>query len=290
MHPDLGHWLQRDPIQFFVSPNLYRYVDNSPTTFVDPYGLAEKRPQFECRGTQIPVPHNARRVLPGVNWDRLKRTMSRLKKDQHGVQMSFDDAFLLWQDAGARNRRDGTWQRQMLGQGCVGVTSLWAGRDGMRLSGPTIETCYGSFAQAKRVRDQWRKDGKCKDRCNFSGATSRPVIFAFRWAASTAFEERARQDGGETYQVCPGCGHVDWKNYVPSREISFDFGFYMEELDAWWHASTAEYAGGKIYLSQQNAFLNNPGTFIDPADANQKKERTTVYCVICEGDFEKGGQ
>jgi RHS repeat-associated protein len=35
----LGRFLQRDPLGEAEGPNLYPYVDNNPTTFVDPWGL-----------------------------------------------------------------------------------------------------------------------------------------------------------------------------------------------------------------------------------------------------------
>ncbi|MBX9627173.1 MAG: RHS repeat-associated core domain-containing protein, partial [Gemmataceae bacterium] len=43
--PNVGRWLQPDPIGFAGGdPNLYRYVGNSPTNFVDPSGLSGEPP------------------------------------------------------------------------------------------------------------------------------------------------------------------------------------------------------------------------------------------------------
>jgi hypothetical protein len=36
---NLGRWLQRDPIGYLESPNLYEYVTSRPTQFTDPGGL-----------------------------------------------------------------------------------------------------------------------------------------------------------------------------------------------------------------------------------------------------------
>jgi RHS repeat-associated protein len=42
--PELGRFLQRDPLGFGDDVNLYRYVGNNPVNYVDPWGLsAEKR-------------------------------------------------------------------------------------------------------------------------------------------------------------------------------------------------------------------------------------------------------
>jgi hypothetical protein len=38
-HPTLGRWLQRDPIRYRDSSNLYNYVTGRPIKFVDPRGL-----------------------------------------------------------------------------------------------------------------------------------------------------------------------------------------------------------------------------------------------------------
>ncbi len=37
--PELGRFLQADPIEYFDSMNLYQYVSNNPVNFVDPMGL-----------------------------------------------------------------------------------------------------------------------------------------------------------------------------------------------------------------------------------------------------------
>jgi RHS repeat-associated protein len=37
--PHLGRWMSRDPIEYEGGPNLYSYVSEQPTTFVDPFGL-----------------------------------------------------------------------------------------------------------------------------------------------------------------------------------------------------------------------------------------------------------
>jgi hypothetical protein len=39
-HPDEGRWMSRDPISEEGGQNLYAFVNNDPTDFIDPYGLA----------------------------------------------------------------------------------------------------------------------------------------------------------------------------------------------------------------------------------------------------------
>jgi uncharacterized protein RhaS with RHS repeats len=44
--PNLGRWIQRDPIGEQGGLNLYRYVANDPLNFYDPYGLTAYPPGF----------------------------------------------------------------------------------------------------------------------------------------------------------------------------------------------------------------------------------------------------
>ena len=38
--PSVGRWMSQDPIGFHGDPsNVYRYVNNSPTNWIDPFGL-----------------------------------------------------------------------------------------------------------------------------------------------------------------------------------------------------------------------------------------------------------
>jgi hypothetical protein len=54
--PTIGRWMQEDPIEFEgEDPNLYRYVGNSPTDFVDPLGLWAESPSLNPAG-QTPGP------------------------------------------------------------------------------------------------------------------------------------------------------------------------------------------------------------------------------------------
>ncbi len=45
-HPDLGRWLQRDPLGYVDGMSLYEYVQSGPTFWLDPFGL-EKCPVEE---------------------------------------------------------------------------------------------------------------------------------------------------------------------------------------------------------------------------------------------------
>jgi RHS repeat-associated protein len=44
--PELGDFLQRDPLGYFDSPNLYQFLNRNPVNFLDPLRLYEKDIHF----------------------------------------------------------------------------------------------------------------------------------------------------------------------------------------------------------------------------------------------------
>lgn len=64
--PELGRWLNRDPLGEEGGQNLYAFVRNSPTLFVDPFGLEDdgKKKQCCCNGQSFATMNQCCNVGP----------------------------------------------------------------------------------------------------------------------------------------------------------------------------------------------------------------------------------
>jgi RHS repeat-associated protein len=58
--PELGRFLQTDPVGYADSPNLYNYVLGDPVNLVDPLGLQA------CSGNSCPGPSSGNIIVPGT--------------------------------------------------------------------------------------------------------------------------------------------------------------------------------------------------------------------------------
>ena len=78
--PELGRFLQVDPIKYNVGPNIYNYVDNNPCIWVDPLGLQK---QSNCLIT-IRLAHGFSE--PKSNWnDYLTRNWEEMEENAQRI-------------------------------------------------------------------------------------------------------------------------------------------------------------------------------------------------------------
>ena len=75
-HPGIGRFLQRDPLGYFPDNNLYRYVNNNPVNWVDPFGFKAKNPYRAPGGSDPDSPPWNRPYYPSFVPDVLKEPPS----------------------------------------------------------------------------------------------------------------------------------------------------------------------------------------------------------------------
>jgi RHS repeat-associated protein len=63
--PEFGRFLQIDPTGYAVGLNLYAYVRNNPTRYVDPYGLAPQIPEIPPEALN-PPPEVIEEIIEGM--------------------------------------------------------------------------------------------------------------------------------------------------------------------------------------------------------------------------------
>jgi RHS repeat-associated protein len=255
--PQVGTWNKRDPLGYVASwPNLLSYASTSPMDSVDPSGLLDRPVHTD------PLDNSARACI------------LRLLNNDDYAELDFDSACNYWlsQHPGARTEcRRYFWKsnfppRVTIAQGCVGVTQCFVGRPIYQNIRTDFKACYNTLDAAKKAQNRWNKEGRCSKFKNVDGDPSRAVIFAYRWDESSI-----KLLAGQTARVtCDICGLITWNDTVPTRVCSFDFGFYDEDMDCFWHATSSERAGGKIRVDTPDNFVGD--------------DRSTVYCVTCEGN------
>jgi hypothetical protein len=113
-------------------------------------------------------------------------------------------------------------ERKVLAKGCIGITSLNLGIIGS----PDLSECYGSFEAA------WNAAQKMNEFLAKDFPDKKAIIFSKRFWS-----------GGNDYTPDPKTGRVDMSKYDYSARpgfVNFDYGFYDEATNKWWHANHCE--------------------------------------------------
>ncbi len=135
----------------------------------------------------------------------------------------------LWEEKNCRPMTIS--ELETLARGCIGITAVELGQ-ASGLPNPDLTHSYSTFERAKEVANSMAAE------CNKSG--SEPMIFSKRFYSS-----------GKSYLPDPKTGRVDMSiyDYKPKEGFTnFDYGFYDESSNSWWHANHKE-PGMKLYRS-----------------------------------------
>jgi hypothetical protein len=148
-------------------------------------------------------------------------------------------------------------ERETLALGCVGITAKNLGGP------PPTDECYETFDQANDRADELEsQDG------------IRPFIFSKRfWSQGRAFPVGAGGKVDMTNDVGPG----------PAGKTNFDYGWYDEKADSWWHANHCDPLTGseecrKNYKKDERMTVSQ-STLDYFSDKNRFGADKQVFCV-----------
>ena len=124
----------------------------------------------------------------------------------------------MWEARHCRNMTSS--EHSTLEHGCIGVTALNLGTGGR----PDLNNSYATLEQAKRRAQEMKRE------CSAKG--QKPRIFSQRFYS-----------GGKSDVPDPVTGRVDMSGYDYKAKpgyVNFDYGWYDEQSDSWWHANHYE--------------------------------------------------
>jgi uncharacterized protein RhaS with RHS repeats len=138
-NPNIGRWMSEDPIGFNASDaNLHRYVENQPTTRLDPSGLINDYVWAVADGAQVGLRNVGQKLWTPIRWTGvttlvgaegyLKRRDAALKRDW---ERTFNKGPWL---EGASKGAAYTGAAAAYGAGAVGAWNRWSQ---WRSSGPS---------------------------------------------------------------------------------------------------------------------------------------------------------
>jgi len=247
--PETGRWLNRDPIGENGGENLYEFVKNEPTYWIDVLGMAPGQP-----------------ATPNGYWND----------------------WLSNFEEGSFSKNELERMRKQLGQGCIGITCLNLGVkripkldrcfmvDSDEEGNTKMEDVQKAFDKAKALRDEMIKDGTCEDeRCKpFPGSEkSKPRIFSVRlWSERDVFKVDGIAGTVDMRRWEPRIGKPKGNKKSDGQWTSYDFGFYHEVNNNWIHANRGGPGMHVKYSTLENYSINT--------DIWNKQ----VVCVACE-DF-----
>jgi peptidoglycan hydrolase-like protein with peptidoglycan-binding domain len=171
-------------------------------------------------------------------------------------------------------RKMTTEERETLARGCIGITALNLGRGNIN---PPLGLSFSTFGKARSVAAELNRILQAKPALDqlpaeISGSTElkdlknvlaefpidadptkwRAIIFSKRFYSNQDPDpEKRKAADPNAFLPDPRTGQVDMSGYRYEARpgyVNFDYGWYDEETNSWWHANHAE-PGMQVYQS-----------------------------------------
>jgi len=147
-------------------------------------------------------------------------------------------------------------EQKTLARGCIGITAL-----NLEAGNPPLDHAYASFDQAMKVVDEWNAFIEAhKGETTSDGqkvGDFKAILFAkLFWSNQSPDPEARKKPDEDAYQPDPKTGKVDMSDYKYRAQpsyINFDYGFWDEGSNCFWHANHAQ-PGMKVYQSTKDKF------------------------------------
>ena len=169
-------------------------------------------------------------------------------------QYSVDQYVEMWE--ADRGRKMTAKEQKTLARGCIGIVAL-------NLTGggnPPLDHSFATFNEAKKLVDEWNAFiQKHKGETTSDGrkvGDFKAVLFAkLFWSNQSPVEEERKKPDDKAY-LPDEDGKVDMADYKYKSQpgyINFDYGFWDEGSQSFWHANHCQ-PGMKVYQSTKDKF------------------------------------
>ena len=170
---------------------------------------------------------------------------------------SVDQYVAMWE--ADRGRAMTGPEKKTLARGCIGITAL-----NLEAGNPPLEHSFASFDKAMKLVKEWNafieahkgettSDGK-------KVGDFKAVLFAkLFWSNQSRDQDERKKPDKDAFLPDEETGAVDMSDYEYRAQpgyINFDYGFWDEASNCFWHANHAE-PGMEVYQSTKDKFAKS---------------------------------
>jgi hypothetical protein len=191
---------------------------------------------------------------------------------------SVDQYVEMWE--AERGRAMSATEKKTLARGCIGITAL-----NLEAGNPPLDHSFASFDQAMKLVNEWNAFIEAhKGETTSEGkkvGDFKAVLFAkLFWSNQSRDPEERKKPDKDAYLPDEETGRVDMSDYEYRAQpgyINFDYGFWDEGSNCFWHANHAE-PGMEVYQSTKDKFAKG---YID--------FDRVIYCAVIARSYKAAG-